>query len=101
MSRQFDVKQEEREAATRDLLRSILEFGLAGVVEMQGGVLRGFAIKYEEYSCGITIKAQFEGKWFVAFMYSDTMSNAIIAAYNALNRDATKWIPDKYQSSGS
>lgn len=97
MSRQFDVKQEEKETATRDLLRLILEFGLAGVVEMQGGVLRGFAIKYEDYSCGITIKAQFEGKWFVAFNYSDTMSNCIIASYNALNRGSVKWIADKYQ----
>lgn len=99
MSRQLDVKAEERETAKRNELVKALEYGLAGAVEFQGGTLRGLAIRYDDFSCLLTIKADFDGKWMVAHMSSDTMPNSILATFAAARRNKLSWSRDKYQPS--
>ncbi len=97
MSRQLDVKREQREDQRRDALVKALEFGLVGALESQGIDLRGFSIKYEAFNCLLTLRADRNGKWIIAHIGSDTMVNAILRAESDALHQALRWADDKYQ----
>ena len=100
MSRQLDLKREERETARRDALVRSLEFGLVGALETQGIHLIGLAIKYETFDCLMTIKADVQGTRSVCFVGSDTLMNVILKADAMASNESLKWRPDKYHGSG-
>lgn len=97
MSRQSDVKAEERETARRLEVIRALDFGLAGAIEFHGGELRGFSMKYNDFDCMLTLKASFEGKWFVSFVSSETMIGCILSTQRKAAHNAIEWTADKYQ----
>ena len=96
MSRQEDHKAEDREQARRLALIKALEFELVENVQNLGAVLQGFAIKYDEVSCLMTLKADFEERRHVCFIYSDSMMNCVVSATRAAARNKLSWSPDKY-----
>lgn len=96
MSRQADLKAEERELRRQDALVKAIEYSLAGALEFHGMELLGFAIKYEPYHCTLTLKAIRKGYWQVSFISSDTMANCILAADSAARRGTLTWGVDKY-----
>lgn len=96
MSRQLDEKAEERERARRLALVKALEFELVDTIHSLGGELRGFAIKYDDVSCLLTLKADFNETRRVSFIYSDTMMNCVISATRAGANNRLTWQLDKY-----
>ena len=101
MSRQKDVESEDRERIRRGLLVRALEFGLVIAIHNLGAELQGFAIKYDEVSCLLTLKADFNQIRHVSFIYSDTMMNCILSATRAAAHNRLKWSPDKYSNDQS
>jgi len=101
MTRQLDLEHEVRETARRDQLIKALEYGIAGAIEHQGATWLGFAIKYSPFDCLMTIKADFDSGRMIAFVGSDTITNCINKAYHDASRNALRWKPDQYHSSGS
>lgn len=97
MSRQLDQKIEERETARRGALVKALDFGIVGALESQGIELLGFAFKYDDFNCLMTIKAVIGAKKSVAFIGSDTVINCILKCQSAARNDALKWRADQYQ----
>lgn len=96
MTRQGDAKAEEREGRRRLELVKALEYGLADAIQSQGGVLLGLSIKYGEFDCLLTIRADFEGKRFISYTGSDSMINCFLKAYAEADRVASHWCVDKY-----
>ena len=96
MSRQLELKREVKEEARRDALNQALEFGLAGALENQGMKLLGFAIKYEEYDCLMTLKGSANEKRFVCFISADSMITCILTAVARALRTELRWKPDQY-----
>lgn len=101
MSRQLDQKLEEQDTKKRDALYKALEYGLPGALEFQGIILLGFAIKYEPFSCLMTLKGIRHEDREVAFVGSDTITNCIIRASADAARGSLKWRKDKYHDSGA
>jgi len=99
MSRQLEVKREERETKRRDKLVKALEFGFAGAIEGQGVQLLGFAIRYDAFNCLMTIKGIVSGVHSVCFIGSDSIINCILKAENDALCDALTWKADKYHTS--
>ena len=99
MSRQLDIKAEQRETARRDALVKALEFGIVGGLESQGIELLGFAIKYDAFNCLLTIKAIVGNTQSVAFVGSDSIINCFLKAHSCAQQDALKWRADRYHSS--
>jgi len=98
MSRQLDIKVEERETARRDELIKALEFGIVGAFESQGLELLGIAIKFDAYNCLLTVKAHVAGKYQVAFVGSDTVVNCFLKLQSEARSNRLRWRPDKYRS---
>lgn len=96
MSRQLDEAGEEREKSRRLALIKALEYGLVRALENQGAMLRGFAIRYEEFNCLMTLRADINGIRHVSFIGSDTMMNCLIKADVTAAQNRLKWQPDKY-----
>lgn len=96
MSRQVDMKGEERENARRIALIKAIEFGLSDAIVNQGAELRGIAIRYGEFDCLMTVKADFNGVRHVSFVGSDTMMNCFIKADAAAAGNRLSWSKDKY-----
>lgn len=96
MSRQLDLATEKREATRQLEVVKSLEFALAGAIEFQGGQLRGFSMRYSEFDCLMTLRAQFEQKWVVAFLSSETMIGCILSAQRKVSHNAIRWEPDQY-----
>lgn len=96
MSRQTEQTSEEREKARRVALVKALEFGLVQALLNQGAELQGFSIRYDEFSCLITLRADFNEVRHVCFLYSDSMMNCIIRASSAASVNRLNWQPDKY-----
>lgn len=99
MTRQLEQKQELRETARRDALIKSLEYGLVGALEHQGIQLLGFAIKYDEFSCLMTLRVIQGGSRAVAFVGSDTITNCILKADMEARHSRLKWRADKYNPS--
>lgn len=97
MSRQLEIKQEERETKRRDAIFKALEYGIVGALEGQGATLRGFSIRYDTFTSQLTLRVDFEGKWFVAHISSDTMANCILATARNAHHGRLNWVRDKYQ----
>lgn len=96
MSRQTDIKAEERETARRSALVKALDFGIVGGLESQGIELLGFAIKYDAFNCLLTIKAVVGGTRSVAFVGSDSIINCFLKAASDARNNALNWRADKY-----
>lgn len=101
LSRQLEQQTEERDTKRRDALYKTLEFDLAGVIAFGGGELTGFAMNYEEFSCLVVLKADFEGKNMVSFIYSDTMTNCLLRAVSLGKNNRLKWKLDVWRPSGA
>lgn len=99
MTRQLDIKIEERETARRDLLVKVMEYGFVGALEAQGIELIGFAFKYDAFNCLMTIKARLGDTRSVCFIGSDSVINCFLKAYSEARNDGLKWRKDKYQAS--
>jgi len=97
MSRQNDVDGEEREKARRLKLVMALEFNLVAALENQGATLLGFAIRYDEFSCLMTLKVDINGVKCVAFVGSDTIMNCLLKADTAAALNRLKWRADQYK----
>lgn len=98
MSRQLEIKQEERELARRSTLVKALDFGIVGALESQGVELLGIAFKHNAYDCLMTIKADVGGTRSISFVGSDTIINCILKAYGAASRNELRWRPDQYHT---
>lgn len=101
MTRQLDVKAEERETARRLELVRALEYKLVGALQNQGIELLGLAIRYEEFNSLLTLKAIVDEVRSVAFVGSDTMMNVILKATSQASRGTLKWRADKYHVDGA
>lgn len=96
MSRQLDLKREERETAKRDALVKALDYSFQGALESQGIELRGWAIKYDAFNCLMSIRADIAGERMIAFVGSDTIINCILKADSGARRNDLSWRKDKY-----
>jgi len=99
MSRQLEALQEQQETKRQTAAIKALEFDLAGAVQFMGGKMVGFAVKFDDYECLLTYKAEFEGKRMVAFVGSDTPLNCIVKAVNMAKNGRLRWKTDKYGGS--
>lgn len=97
MTRQLDLKIEEREQTRIKETIKVLEYALAGAVEFSGGELLGFAITYDPFAVRLVLKASFEGSRFVSFHYSETMIGALLACFRSVKHGHVHWLKDKYQ----
>lgn len=97
MTRQLEQKQEQRDTARRDALVRTLEFGLVGALEGQGMTFLGFNMKYQDFSCLLTLKAIVEDTHSVSFVGSDTMVNCLLKAELEARHHRLRWKADKYQ----
>lgn len=100
MSRQLELKREQRTTAKHNALVKALEFGLVGALESQGIELLGLAIKYDPFNCLLTLKAIIDDDQVVAFVGSDTIVNCILKADSEARRNSLAWRPDKYHQNG-
>ena len=98
MSRQKEIDGEERAAARRIALVKALEYNLVDALHNQGATLLGFALRYDEFSCLMTLKVDINGVKCVAFVGSDTMMNCILKADAEAAGNRLKWKADKYQA---
>lgn len=96
MSRQNDINGEEREKARRVALVKALEFNMVAALQNQGATLLGFAIRYDEFSCLMTLKVDINGVRCVSFVGSDTIMNCILKADSEAAANRLKWKADKY-----
>lgn len=101
MSRQLDLKREVRETARRDAVIKALEFGIVGSLENQGCELLGFAIKYDEFSCLMTIKGVVDDKHQIAFVGSESIIGCILKADLDARNHRLRWRVDKYHTDES
>jgi hypothetical protein len=96
MSRQLDAAAEDREEARRMKLIRAVEFGLVDTLENMGAELRGFSLVYAEFSCLLTLKADFNGVRHVSFVATDSIMNCLIKADTDAATNSLRWKPDKY-----
>lgn len=96
MSRQLDIKTEERETKRRDLLVKVLDYALAGSLETQGIELLGFAFKYDAFNCLMTIRAEIAGVRQICFVGSDSIINCFLKAHSEARNGGLRWRADKY-----
>lgn len=97
MSRLNDLNGEERETARRVALIKALEFNLVDALHNQGATLLGFAIRYDEFSCLMTLKVDINGVKCVSFIGSDTIMNCLLKADSEAAGNRLKWRADKYR----
>ena len=96
MSRQLEQEGEERERARQQRLIRAIEYGLVTTLHNQAADLQGFSIRYEEFNCLLTLRADINGRRHVAFIAADTMMNCIIRADREAANNRLKWQQDKY-----
>lgn len=96
MSRQLEVKIEERATRRRLALESALEYGLAGSIEATGLVFLGFTVRYDADDCLIVLKATTGDRQIVSFVGSDTLPNCILKCVRDAQNDRLRWRPDRF-----
>lgn len=101
MSRQLEAASEERERRRVEALIKALEFGINNAISNQGAALKGIAIRYSEFDCLLTIKADFNGTRHIAFIGSDSMMNCLIKCDRAAVENNLRWKKDKYHNGQS
>lgn len=99
MSRQLDIKTEQRESLKRDELVKALEYGIVGGLQAQGIELLGFSLKYDAFNCLLTIRADVGGARSVCFIGSDSIINCFLKAQREANSHGLVWKPDQYHNS--
>ena len=98
MSRQLEQEAEERESARKLALIKAVEFGLVRALQNQGAELKGFAIRYGEFSSLMTLRAEFNGVRFVSYGGPDSIKNCLIKADADAAINLLKWQRDKYHN---
>lgn len=96
MSRQLEQAVEERERLRSDNLFRALEFGLVGALQTQGIELLGFSMKYQDFSCLLTLRVISEESRKIAHVGSDTMTNCFLKADLEARHHRLRWAEDKY-----
>jgi hypothetical protein len=96
MSRQLDLKEEERETAKRTELVKALEFGIVGSLQIQGIQFLGLSITYDDFYVRCVVKAVCEERRLVSFVTSDSMINVLLLVYRMANNHKLMWGTDKY-----
>lgn len=96
MTRQSDLAQEDRETARRQALVRCLEWGLVGALERQGIELIGIAIRYGEFDCLMTLKADVNARRHVCFVGAETIMSCFLKAESAALGNRLHWRADKY-----
>ncbi len=99
MSRQLDIKREQRETDRRDQLVKVLEFALVGALQAQDVELIGFSVKYDAFNCLMTIRADCAGTRKIAHIGSDSIMNCFLQAHSVAQHGRLTWIVDKYHKS--
>lgn len=99
MSRQLDLKIEVREENRREEFVKSVEFGIAGTLRGSGIELLGYAIRYSDFNCLMTVKADIDGVRSVAFVGSDTIMNCFLKVYYDARNESLRWREDQYHSS--
>lgn len=96
MSIQEELKEEERRRKKRNALAKALDNGLPDVLEMHGVELHGIAIRYDAYSCLMTLRVSVGGVRKVSFVGSDTMINCFLKAYRDAAGNRLVYSVDKF-----
>ena len=99
MTRQLEQIQEERETKRREALVRALEFELPGVLETQGIILTGFAVKYDAYECLMTVKVIIGGERHVGFVGGASIIDCVLRAVEMGRNSRLRWKVDKYNPS--
>ncbi len=100
MSRQLDLKREERTAKRSAAVVRALEFGLVGALQTQGMELRGLSIIYEEFSCLLTLRVEINGARRVCHVAAGNIIDCFLRAdSDAINR-RLRFKKDKYHPNG-
>jgi hypothetical protein len=99
MSRQLDLEAEERTRRQQDFLIRAIEFDLVGSLAHQGVTLLGFSASLDDENVLIVLRAEIGGVRRVAFVYSDTLSNAITKCTRWAKQDRLRWRQDAFASS--
>jgi len=97
MTRQLELKAEEKRLTRGERLLRILEYELAGAIEATGLVFLGFAVYYDTYECMLVLKADAGNSKQVAFVYSDDIAGTLIKAVNGIKSDRVRWREDTYK----
>ena len=96
MSRQLEaIDEQKRERADRALVRSVMRDIPLGVHDM-GLVLRGFAVRIDDYETLITLRASRGGQAEIAFVGSATVADALRKAGREAMAGKLSWRADKF-----
>lgn len=97
MSRQLELDKEVAESKRRDTLVRALEYELAGLLQMSDIMMHGFAVKYDDFECLMTLKADVQGIRSVAFVASDGVIGCVLKAVQMVKYDRLRWKEDVYK----
>jgi hypothetical protein len=96
MSRQLEQVDEDRELRRRQSLVKAMEYGLVGALESQGIELLGLALKWDAFSCLMTLRADVGGVRSVSFVGAETLIDSFLKAAAQARSGALRWRADKY-----
>jgi len=88
---------EKRQQTTRRRLEQACYGGLEAAVERAGGELTGLAMRTNDGSVLLTLKARFPAGHVVGFVGSDSIAGCLLKAVVDAKRDAVRWKPDQYK----
>ena len=95
MTRQSDLKNEDRQAKRDRALVRALDFELVRSLSRSDITLLGFSAKFDQYQCLITLRALVDDLLQVSFVSSETIPSAIRKCVTKANNDTLKWKRDQ------
>lgn len=96
MTRQFDIKSEEKIASRQAALVRAVEFELIGSLSHGGAALNGFSVKLRGYDCLLVLRAHVDDMNQVAFVSADDLGGCLIKAVRMALNDGLRWKEDAY-----
>lgn len=96
MTRQSDLKVEEKQAKLDQQLVRAVEFELQGSISHSGGILNGITIMIYPEDVLIVLKAEVAGRQQVSFVAAETMATGIRKSVRDAYSDRLRWRVDKY-----
>lgn len=96
MTRQFDIVQEERTKKVHLAIVKAIEYELVGSVAHQGGELTGFSVRIQEWETLITLRALQDEVPMVAFVGSETLTQALLKCVREAYQSKLNWQVDAY-----
>lgn len=97
MTRHLDADHEERQSKRRDACVNALEYELPIALRLQDIEFYGFSVKYDDYECLMTLKADVHGVRSVAFVASDGPVGCVIKATKMARAQRLRWKEDAYK----